>query len=152
MSSLYQEVLLMAKREGDHLLWRSNNNSIHRNNRVYNVRRVLMRDNEDSTNVYKAVCEVRGCILPAHLTLVGKGALSKHTHCTFCGRRIRPWGVKKAEAPGTLASAGSGLCSSCYKAGYGYIGADYDIEPLNETQRAVVRRTVPRDLWSYFDV
>ena len=58
------------------------------------------------------------------------------------------------ELPGAddLSFLHSGLCQTCYKAGYGYIGADYDIEPLNETQRAVVRRTVPRDLWSYFDV
>lgn len=153
MLSLYQEVLLMVRRDGDHLIWRSKNNTISRGGHSYNVRRVLMRDmDEDSTNVYKASCEEKCCVLPEHLVRIAKGTGGKHSHCLFCGRKMRPRGVKKSEAPHTLASAGSGLCSSCYKTGYGYVGADYGIEKLDEVQRHVVRRNVPQDLWDYFGV
>ena len=107
------------------------------------------RDADLGTKQIVCICRTKNCINPYHYE--ERKSLGGWKDCSFCGRKTRPWGVKKENAPDTLASAGA-LCQTCYKAGYGYIGSDYGSEELSEEQCAVVRRTVPRDLWSYFDV
>lgn len=107
------------------------------------------RDADLGTSQIVCICRTKDCVNPYHYE--ERKRLGGWKDCAFCGRKMRPYGTSKEDAPDTLASAGD-LCSSCYKAGHGYIGAGYGIKPLNEEQRAVVRRTVPRDLWSYFDV
>lgn len=144
-------ILRKAVVDGEHLIWPSCNYSVRLNNRYYSIKAVL-RHEEDLGLSYKNTCGVSRCIYSKHNEPRQRTRTRNFRECAFCGRKTRPWGVKKAEAPGTVASAGSGLCQSCYKAGYGYIGSDYGVEPLTEEQAGTVRRTVPRDLWSYFDV
>ena len=151
MSNLYQEVLLMSKPAGEHMVWRNNGNSITKDGVVYNVRRVLMKD-DDRTHTYQATCGLNGCILPQHLKLRVVGSHVQHTHCLFCSREMRPYKVPKSTAPHTIAKASNGLCQTCYKAGYGIIGKDSGVEELNDIQVALVKRKVPEDLWSYFGV
>ena len=151
MSNLYQEVLLMSKPAGEHMLWRNTSNSITKDGVVYNVRRVLMKD-DDRTHTYQATCGLNGCILPQHLKLRVVGSHVQHTHCLFCSREMRPYKVPKTAAPNTIAKASNGLCQTCYKAGYGIIGKDIGVEELNDIQVALVKRKVPEDLWSYFGV
>lgn len=151
MTSLYQEVLLAAKPEGEHLFWRHRGGTITKNGVIYNVRRVLMKD-DDRTHIYQATCGVKGCILPKHLKLRASGNHVEHTHCLFCGREMRPYKVPKSAAPHTVAKASNGLCQTCYKAGYGIMGKDSGMEELNDIQVAFVKRKVPEDLWSYFGV
>lgn len=38
--------------------------------------------------------------------------------CVRCGRMTRPQGVRPADAPGTIARAGHGLCTTCYARDY----------------------------------
>lgn len=151
MSNLYQEVLLMSKPAGEHLLWRNKGNSITKDGVVYNVRRVLMKD-DDRSHKYKATCGVTECILPKHLKLCAVGNHVQHTHCLFCSREMRPYKVPKSAAPHTIAKASNGLCQTCYKAGFGIMGKDRGMEELNDIQAALVKRKVPEDLWSYFGV
>ena len=108
-----------------------------------------MREPLGATQIV-CICKQEDCVNPWHYEKRKPQEIRKN--CKFCGREMRRRSVPKAKAPHALAYASNGLCQSCYKAGYGYIGADYDIEPLSEEQQDTVRRTVPSDLWSYFDV
>lgn len=130
---------------------RIRNGAIARDGVRYNVKHVLMRsDLEQPSPGYYSVCGEYTCVLPAHLRVYVKPERSDN--CNVCGRAMRPYGVRKEDAPNTISRISGTLCQSCYKAGYNVIGKGERMEELNEVQVRFVTKHVPEDLWSYFGV
>lgn len=57
--------------------------------------------------------------------------------CSQCSKRMRPFGVKKADAPDTIAQGGRGLCANCVKR------QGQPVDPIDDSP-AVLVRTVLR--------
>lgn len=111
---------------------------------------------------YTQTCGEEWCIAPEHQVLVsmqrlnvsrGRSRRTKHTVCLRCEAPMRPCGTSAEENPGTKAHQGHGLCSGCYRPHKtGQPGDWWATLELPDNYEPVVRRQVPRDLWTYFGV
>ena len=64
--------------------------------------------------------------------------------CSQCGKRMRPFGVKKADAPDTIAQGGRGLCASCSKK------QGQPIDPIDDSPAVLVRALVRPSTYKAF--